>query len=213
MTNVGATSAETVPVRVLLVEDETLVAEVTAAALTSCGVQVIGRAYDGRRAVELTATLKPDVVVMDVQMPELDGIAAAREIQARCPTPVVMLTVHAEQATALEAAEAGAGAFVVKPGTPDELLRAIIVSMARFADLQQLRRVNAELREALDTVKTLSGYLPICAHCKKIRDGEGAWHPIESYISDHSQARFSHGLCPSCIPKYFPGEAKAPQQT
>jgi hypothetical protein len=68
----------------------------------------------------------------------------------------------------------------------------------------ELRRLNAELQAALAKVKVLSGLLPICASCKKIRDDQGYWHQVEVYIRDHSEVEFSHGICPSCAQKLYP---------
>ena len=70
---------------------------------------------------------------------------------------------------------------------------------------EEMRMKNTELAKAMDSVKSLSGLLPICSGCKKIRDDKGYWSQVESYISKHSEATFSHGLCPGCIEKYFPG--------
>jgi hypothetical protein len=71
-----------------------------------------------------------------------------------------------------------------------------------------LRRVSGELAKALENVKTLSGLLPICAHCKKIRDDKNYWSEVEVYISAHSEAEFSHGICPACVERFYPGLVK-----
>jgi hypothetical protein len=103
------------------------------------------------------------------------------------------------------------GAYLVKPPDEHQLERAITVAMARFADMMALKRLNAELEQknlalqaALDKVKLLSGMLPICASCKKIRDDQGYWQEVEIYVRDHSEADFSHGLCPDCIRRLYP---------
>ena len=192
-----------VPLRVLIAEDDPLVAEVIQLELHAVAFSVVGRAADGRAAVELTCALRPDVVLMDVQMPEMGGIEAAHAIQERCPTPVVILTVHGEQVVAAQAAAAGVGAYLIKPAGPEELERAITIARARFADLCELRRVNSELQEALARVKTLSGLLPICSHCKKIRDDQGYWLQVEEYLQDRSEAEFTHGICPQCLDLHY----------
>ena len=69
---------------------------------------------------------------------------------------------------------------------------------------RELEQANRELKEALETVKTLEGFIPICANCKKIRDDEGYWHQVETYIQEHSEAEFSHGICPECTKKLYP---------
>lgn len=194
------------PLRVVIAEDDSFVAEVVAADLGTAGLAVAGHAFDGEQAVAMTAALQPDIVLLDVRMPKMDGLEAARLIQERCPTPVVILSAFDEQRLVEQGADAGIGAFVTKPSNPAELLRAITVARARFADLARLRRMNAELREALASVRTLSGFLPICAKCKRIRDDHGTWQSVELYVSAHSAARFSHGLCPACVGELYPGQ-------
>jgi CheY-like chemotaxis protein len=152
----------------------------------------------------MTRELRPDVVVMDIAMPELDGIAAATTIQIECPTPVVILSAHADAQLVAQATAAGVGAFVVKPPRADELERAITIAIARHADLMELRRLNTALQQSLAETKTLSGLLPICCGCKKIRDDSGYWNEVEAYISKRTDANFSHGYCPKCLHKYFP---------
>jgi hypothetical protein len=100
------------------------------------------------------------------------------------------------------ASEAGIGAYLVKPPKVRELGRAI--AMARFEDLMELRRLNAELQLALDRVRTLGDLLPICAACKKIRDDAGYWHQFDVFIRDRSDTRFSHGICPECRAELSP---------
>lgn len=191
-------------VKVLIAEDDSLVADVLEHELRTLGMQVMGRASDGRQALEMTGRLRPDVVLMDVQMPEMNGFDAARAIQDQCPTPVVILTVYSGLEQTTKAADAGVGAYLVKPASAEDLDRAITIARARFADLTELRRMNRELREALENVKTLSGLLPICTTCKKIRDDKGYWRQVESYIHEHAAVEFSHGICPDCMVRVYP---------
>ena len=193
------------PLRVVIADDESLVINLIESELESLGLLVVGKASDGRQAVELVERLHPDVVLMDIAMPELDGLAAAAVMQAECPTPVVILSAHDSTADVTRAAEAGVGAFLVKPPEAAELDRAIRVAVARHADLLELRRLNAELRLALAEVKTLSGLLPICCSCKKIRDDQGYWNQVEAYLSPRTRLQFTHSYCPDCLEKYFPG--------
>ena len=198
--------------RVLLAEDEGLIAALTRSEIESIGFTVVGTAADGRRAIDLTAELHPSVVVMDIAMPEVDGLTAAAAIQQDCPTPVVILSAHTDAKFVAQATAAGVGAFVVKPPRADELARAIAIAIARHADLMKLRHLNAELNQAIAETKTLSGLLPICCSCKKIRDDTGYWNEVEAYIATRTTAHFSHGYCPHCLNKYFP-DLFAPGET
>ncbi len=96
------------------------------------------------------------------------------------------------------------GAYLAKPPKPEELERAITIALARHSDLMELRRLNNELEQALGEVKKLRGILPICSNCKKIRDDQGYWKQIETYIREHSEADFSHGICPDCLNELSP---------
>ena len=100
-------------VKVLIAEDSFLVGEMIQAVVEEAGCTVVGRAADGRQAVEMTTELRPDVVVMDIKMPDLDGIEASEIIQNRCPTPVVILTAYDTPEMLKEASAAGVGAFLV----------------------------------------------------------------------------------------------------
>ena len=100
----------------------------------------------------------------------------------------------------------GAGAYLIKPPDPPAIDRAITVSRARFDDLVELRKLNADLEHALAQVELLQGIIPICMYCKSIRDDEGFWERVEAYVERHSTAQFSHGICPTCYMKHSPGE-------
>ena len=191
-------------ITILVAEDDYLVSEEINRGLRMRGYERIMEAANGREAVDKVCSLRPDIVLMDIRMPELDGLEAARQIQDRCPTPVVILTAFESQDFVQEAGKAGVGAYLTKPPKPEELERAITIAMARHSDLMELRRLNKELNLALDEVKSLRGILPICSHCKKIRDDQGCWQYLETYISDRSEADFSHGICPDCISEFYP---------
>ena len=150
-------------------------------------------ASHGAEALACAGKRKPDLILLDILMPDLNGIEVCRRLKADPATaeiPVIFLTGQAKEEEVLSGFEAGAVDYVTKPFRIPELL-------ARVHAHVQLRRVQ-------DEVHTLRGILPTCAHCKKIRDQQGVWHTIEAYISQRTEAQFSHGLCPECIPKYFP---------
>lgn len=205
-------------IQVLIAEDDYLVGEMIRGMLLEMGYVIIGQASDGLEATELTQSLRPDIILMDIKMPDMDGLHATRLIHESCPTPVVVLTAYETSELLQEASAAGVGAYLVKPPNPHDMDRAITIALARFKDMIELRHLNAELQQryeerdklvqelqdALARVKTLSGLLPICASCKKIRDDQGYWNQIEVYIRDHSEAEFTHGLCPDCARKHYP---------
>ncbi len=140
-------------IRVLIAEDDVLVAGIIRDELASIGLIVVGIAANGKLAVDMTLELKPDVVLMDITMPKMDGIEAAAAIQVSCPTPVVILTAHDEAELVARATLAGVGAFLLKPPQAQELERAIAIAIARHADLLDLRRVNGALEKANDALR------------------------------------------------------------
>lgn len=188
-------------IKVLVAEDDYLISEDIIRELKANGYLNIIEAADGDEAVKKTCSLHPDVVLMDIMMPKLDGLGAARKIMACCPTPIVILTAYESPDSVNHAGNVGVSAYLAKPPRPGELERAIIIGMARHADLMELQRLNSELAKALTEVKRLQGILPICSSCKKIRDDTGYWKQLEAYISEHSEALFSHSLCPACAEK------------
>jgi two-component system cell cycle sensor histidine kinase/response regulator CckA len=133
-------------VRVLIAEDDYLVRQMIEGLMEEIGHTMVGVAADGLEAVEMTQSLQPDVVLMDIKMPEMDGLEATRRIYEACPTPVVMLTAYDTPEMLEEASAAGAGAYLGKPPLMREMEQAITIAIARFDDMMQLRRLNAELR-------------------------------------------------------------------
>jgi len=192
------------PLRVLIAEDDCLIGEMLRGLIEEIGLTVAGEAHTGLEATDMTVSERPDVVIMDIKMPQMDGIEATRRIWETCPTPIVILSAYENPELVEKASQAGAGAYLIKPSSARELERAITVALARFNDLMELRRLTGKLEEALAESKKLSGLLPICSSCKRIRDDEGYWQALECYLSNHALVEFSHGLCPRCATRLFP---------
>ncbi len=133
---------------ILVVEDDYLVSEDIIQILKRLGYRIIGDGSNGKEAIELTASLKPNVVLMDIHMPEMDGLEAARHIQEKCPTPVVILTAHESFDLVEEASAAGVGAYLTKPPDPLAMERAISIAIARHGDLMRTRQLLHDLKAA-----------------------------------------------------------------
>jgi two-component system, response regulator PdtaR len=139
--------------RVVIAEDEALIRLDLAEMLGEEGYDVVGQAGDGERAVELAEELRPDLVVLDVKMPKLDGISAAQRIAEQRIAPVVILTAFSQRDLVERARDAGAMAYLVKPFTKDDLVPAIEMAVSRFAELHMLEAEVADLTERLETRK------------------------------------------------------------
>ena len=141
------------PRRVVIAEDETLIRMDLAEMLAEEGYEVVGEAGDGARAVELAEDLRPDLVILDVKMPVLDGIAAAERIAAARIAPVVMLTAFSQRDLVERARDAGAMAYLVKPFSLSDLVPAIEMAVSRFAEASALEAEVADLTDRLETRK------------------------------------------------------------
>ncbi|GAA5152910.1 response regulator [Nocardioides marinquilinus] len=140
---------------VVVAEDETLIRMDLVEMLGEEGYDVVGQAGDGARAVELAEQLRPDLVILDVKMPVLDGIAAAESIASRRIAPVVMLTAFSQRELVERARDAGAMAYLVKPFTQSDLVPAIEMAVSRYAEVAALETEVADLTERLETRKAL----------------------------------------------------------
>ncbi len=140
---------------VVIAEDETLIRMDLAEMLTEQGYDVVGQAGDGAKAIELAEELLPDLVILDVKMPVLDGIAAAEAIAGKRIAPVVILTAFSQRDLVERARDAGAMAYLVKPFTQSDLMPAIEMAVSRFAELNTLESEVADLSERLETRKAV----------------------------------------------------------
>ena len=148
-----ADNAPAAPRRVVVAEDESLIRLDIVEILRDNGFDVVGEAGDGETAVQLATELRPDLVVMDVRMPQLDGIKAAERLTRDHIAPVVLLTAFSQKELVEQASEAGALAYVVKPFTPNDLLPAIEIALARYAQIVALETEVADMVERFETRK------------------------------------------------------------
>ena len=193
--------------RILIAEDDPTSRRVLEMVLKKQGHEVVC-AGDGNEAWEmLQAPNAPRLVILDWMMPGLDGPELCRRLRGResqNPVYIILLTALIRKENIVEGLDAGADDYVAKPFDKDELNARVEVGK-RVLDLQlALARRVEELEEAMTHVKTLQGILPICMHCHKIRNDGEAWQKLEEYVEDHSEAAFSHSLCPECLEKYYP---------
>lgn len=193
--------------RVLIAEDDPVSRRALEAALSRWGLEVVA-CSDGDAAWSLLTSDSadpPKVAILDWEMPGLDGVEVCRRLRqtARRVIPyLILLTGRGATDDAVGALEGGADDFISKPFQP-ALLHAQIRAGARIVELREkLGERVRELEEALAQVKQLRGLLPICSYCKSVREDKSSWRQIEAYIADHSDAQFSHGVCPDCFKKH-----------
>lgn len=185
--------------RIMIVEDDGLVALDLKKNLESFGYEISAMVSSGEAAIEKVATQNPDLVLMDILLSgALDGIRTAEIIKKRFTTPVIYLTAFSEEKIFQEAKVTEPYGYVLKSCNKRELHIAIEIALYKRKADEEKNSLIAELQKALATIKKLHGILPVCSSCKKIRDDNGLWKEMEVFISEHSEADFSHGYCPDC---------------
>ncbi|MFH1861939.1 MAG: response regulator transcription factor [bacterium] len=165
---------------------------------------------DGVRAwEELQKDHAPSLAIIDWMMPGLDGLEVCRRVRslhATLPIYIIFLTARGSKNDILAGFEAGANDYLTKPFDREEL-RARVQAGVRIVELESdLADRIKKLEDALSQVRQLEGMLPICAYCNKIRSDGDYWHQVEEYIMDHTDAVFSHSVCPACEEKYLKPE-------
>jgi DNA-binding response OmpR family regulator len=199
--------------RILVAEDDIVSRHLLGAALVKWGYEVVS-CTNGVEAHQMLG--KPDaprMAILDWMMPGMDGIRVCQEARQRQqfkPVYIILLTTRGRGEDIVAGLEAGADDYMTKPFYPEELHARLRVGL-RIVNLQShlTDRVD-ELESAISRLKRLQGLLPICSYCKKIRDDRNYWLQIESYVSEHSGAQFSHNPCPKCLESMEPGHPNNP---
>ncbi len=147
---------------------------------------------NGKLALTSAQIISPDLILLDVMMPDMDGFEVCKKLKNDDKTwdiPIIFLTAKGETKDIVKGFDLGGADYVCKPFQAAELLARI--------------RTHIGFKKAKKEIKTLKGLIPICANCKKIRDDKGYWNQIESYIEQHSEAKFSHGICEECAEELY----------
>lgn len=190
---------------ILVVEDDPHVATVLEARLESFGYQVCDIASTGSKAIAGALQHHPDLIIMDILLEgDMNGIEAAEQIIHQLDVPIIFLSCLNDPEVLDRAIGTKPFGYIIKPYDNAELRSSIEIALIKHRAAKEREKLIAELEKALLEVKRLSGLLPICAGCKKIRDENNQWHQIEDYIHSHSEADFSHGICPDCSKRLYP---------
>jgi response regulator RpfG family c-di-GMP phosphodiesterase len=207
--------------KILVVDDEPINIKVITAALKS--EYDVFSSVSGYDAISKLKEYMPDLILLDVMMPDLNGFDVCRIIKADASfaeIPVVFLTALDSTDGETQGLELGGIDYLTKPVNMPLLKLRVHnhIELKRRSDIVREQRdllahQKEELEATLARVKQLEGVIPICMHCKSIRTDEASWQQIETYISDHTDALFSHGVCPFCIAEHYPAIAEHKQMT
>lgn len=173
--------------RALICEDEGVTVMQIRKALVRAGYDVVGEAVEGRKAIEMAQELKPDLILMDINMPgPIDGIAATREILKHQPVPIIMLTAYSDDSYVDNALDAGACAYLVKPITSEQLLPAIKLAMSRFYALQDAIKEATDIKDALETRKMVEKAKGILQERRQLSEAD-AFRMMQKISRDQCQ--------------------------
>jgi DNA-binding NarL/FixJ family response regulator len=199
------------PIKVLLIDDDPIQVQAIQNLLSAAGSPrfELNGAGSLPEGLERLAAGGVDGVLLDLGLPDSSGVETFTRLHGQFPgLPVVVLTSLEDEELGLELVQAGAQDYLVKGKVSSLLLcRTLRYAIERKQAALERDRLIGELQEALANIKTLSGLVPICAGCKQIRDDKGYWSQVEIYVAKHSGAKFTHGICPDCARKLYPGIA------
>ena len=190
---------------ILIVDDEPGNIEILSETLGSS--YEILFATSGKEALEIAASQIPDMIILDIVMPVMSGYEVLQNLKQNPSLkeiPVVFITALDQEDQETKGLTLGAVDYIPKPFNTAIVKLRVRTQLELKLQRDILIKRNEELQKALVKIKTLSGLLPICASCKKIRNDQGYWTQLESYISEHSEAEFTHSCCPECMKKLYP---------
>ncbi|WP_321494599.1 response regulator [uncultured Desulfobacter sp.] len=171
---------------ILTVDDKPQNLQFLGKLLSNNGYEV-AMAQSGAQALKFVTAEFPDLILLDIMMPEMDGYTVCEKLKTELPTrhiPVIFLTAKTDAQDIVKGFEAGGVDYVTKP----------------FHSAELLARIKTHIE-----LKTLRDLLPMCSHCKKIRDDKGFWNDVDRYLEAHSHLTFTHGICPACMDKLYMG--------
>jgi DNA-binding response OmpR family regulator len=190
--------------KILIAEDNPVSRRVLQATLEKFGYEVIV-ADDGAQAwTALRLADAPSLAILDWMMPELDGVEICRRVRAiptSTPPYIILLTAKKERGDVVAGLDAGANDYLTKPFDRAELRARVQVGVQVLELQKNLADRVSELEDALAQVKQLQALLRICSYCKNIRDEQNYWQQLDSYLMEHADVMFSHGICPDCYQK------------
>jgi len=198
------------PIEILLIEDNPGDAKLIGEILADAHPGVFALRHEARLSSALgSLDADVDIVLLDLSLPDSHGFDTfARVHAAASHLPIIVLTGLDDEELALRTLHQGAQDYLVKGLVDSRLLvRAIRYAIERKRLEQQQEDLIAQLKQALSEIKTHRGILPICASCKRIRDDRGYWRQVEAYVHEHTEAQFSHAVCPECLERLYPKAA------
>lgn len=197
--------------KILIAEDDPISRKLLCTILSRQKYQIISAQNGIETWQAIQSYGAPLVIILDWMLPDIEGIEICQRVRTHYPNEpfhIILLTAYGKQEDVVKGFQYGADDYICKPFDIQELQARVYVGV-RVIQLQtDLAHKIQELEKANSQVKKLQGLIPICSYCKKIRDDKNYWHQLERYISEHTDAIFSHGVCPECYKKFMDELAK-----
>lgn len=195
-------------IQILIVDDDPDVLAASERLVKSLGYQV-ATASDGNECKQALKKTTPDLILLDVMLPDMNGRDLCRDIKSDPDLAGIFIVLTSGMKTSsqdqADGLELGADGYIARPVSNREF-KARVTAMVRILVAERERdRLIIELKAALSKVKQLSGLLPFCSYCRKIRNDKGYWNQIEQYVQEYSEAELGDSICPDCAKTYFPG--------
>lgn len=199
--------------RILVVEDEAIIAKDIKNSLKEMGYEVLAVVDTGEMAIKKVEDDKPDLVLMDVALKgEIDGIKAATQVRSRFNIPIIFLAAYVDENMVKHIKNTEPFGYLIKPFDPKELHIVIEIALYKHQMEMEREKLICKLQDSLAKIHKLRGLIPICASCKKMRNDQGYWQLVEAYFQEHTEAEFTHTVCPECEKKLYSKLYKSEQK-
>ncbi|MBU0680144.1 MAG: response regulator [Proteobacteria bacterium] len=192
---------------IMIVDDEPVSLKLLRAFLERCGFTMFV-ATGGEEALVKIKEIRPDIILLDIMMPVLDGYETCRLLKANeewRDIPIIFVTALTKLEDKVKGFDVGAVDYVTKPFQHEEVLARVNTHLNLACLRKELESKNRQLQAALNEIRQLSGIIPICSKCKKVRDDAGYWQQVENFLKTHTGVDFTHGYCPDCYEDEFSG--------
>lgn len=194
-------------IKILVVDDDPDILFATARTLKKKGFD-IASATTGEECLEQAESDRPDLILLDVELPDMLGTEVCKILKNNSEDQGYYIMMSSARKISsdnqADGLDSGADGYIARPVSNREFVSRVHSMVRLIRTERKIAQTISELETALEKIKVLSGIVPICMHCKQIRNDKGYWNQLEAFIASHSSAQFSHGICEPCLEEFYP---------